>query len=103
MKLWNISNRETPELRHLGLVGVAVTIGGIEIPAGGSADVPAHLAAEASPWTLRGVLSAFPPPELPPVPVEVKVEEPASDVAQAAPADTATSYEETRGSGKRRR
>lgn len=129
MRYWNVSDRETPVLRRLGLVGVPVTVAGVTIQPGCDADIPVHALAEASPWVLRGVLatSAEPAPRqvpaLPPAPADPVPAAPAAQVAPdplnekpvpyqqvtEAPAEEpapetppAPATDETRGSRKRR-
>jgi hypothetical protein len=61
MKVWCITDRETPQLRLSGLRGVSVKIGGTTLKPGDSMDVPSHLIAEIQSALRNGLLSTIKP------------------------------------------
>lgn len=67
MQVWNISDKETDQLKLLGLVGVSANVNGELLkPGEGPRDVPPHARAELSRLISNGVLTdknPNPPPE----------------------------------------
>lgn len=61
-----MTDRETPQLRAAGMVGVSVTVGRTVLKPGDSVDVPSHLVAELALALRNGLLSTKQPPPVTP-------------------------------------
>ncbi len=75
MRVWNITDKKTPELERLGLLNVQAQVGDVTLKPGESMDVDVHLRAEIAPLLRQKILSETDPNPAPPAKVDKKVEE----------------------------
>lgn len=91
MKVWNVTDKKTPELERLGLLNVQVQVGDITLKPGESTEVEIHLRAEIAPLLRQKLLSETDPNPPPPKEEAKKPEPPAAEEAPkeqlASPAD----------------
>jgi hypothetical protein len=85
MKVWNVTDKKTPELERLGLLNVQVQVGDVTLKPGESTEVEIHIQAEIAPLLRQKLLSETDPnPPSPPPPKE-EAKKPAPPAAEEAP------------------
>jgi hypothetical protein len=107
MKVWNVTDKKTPELERLGLLNVQVQVGDVTLKPGESTEVEIHLRAEIAPLLRQKLLSETDPnPPAPPAPkAEAKPPAPTETPPEppALPPAAETPSTESKSQGRRPR